>query len=65
MQDAAARVVTANGGKVLGALRVPLSTAGFRLRIFLQAQNLGARVLGHSPMLTSLFLQLAGRRPTS
>ena len=45
LQDAAARVVTANGGKVLGAVRVPLSTPDFASYL-LQAQNSGAQVLG-------------------
>ncbi|MFZ0206555.1 MAG: ABC transporter substrate-binding protein, partial [Roseiarcus sp.] len=45
LQDAAARVVTSNGGKVLGAVRVPLSTSDFASYL-LQAQNSGAQVLG-------------------
>src|SRR5271167_3106003 len=45
LQDAAARVVTANGGKVVGAVRVPLSTSDFSSYL-LQAQNSGAQVLG-------------------
>ena len=45
MQEAAAKVVEANGGKVIGAVRVPLSTSDFSSYL-LQAQNSGAQVLG-------------------
>ena len=45
LQDAAARVVTAKGGKVFGAVRVPLGTSDFSSYL-LQAQNSGAQVLG-------------------
>ena len=45
LQDAAAKVVEANGGKVVGAVRVPLSTSDFSI-FLLQAQNSGAQVLG-------------------
>ena len=45
LQDAAARVVTANGGKVLGSVRAPLATPDFASYV-LQAQNSGAQVLG-------------------
>jgi branched-chain amino acid transport system substrate-binding protein len=45
LQEAAARVVTANGGKVVGAVRVPLNTSDFSSYL-LQAQNSGAQVLG-------------------
>ena len=45
LQDAAANVVTADGGKVLGSVRVPLGTADFSSFV-LQAQNSGAQVLG-------------------
>src|SRR5580700_10830423 len=45
LQDAATRVVTANGGKVLGAVRVPLGTTDFS-SFLLQAQSSGAQVLG-------------------
>jgi branched-chain amino acid transport system substrate-binding protein len=45
LQDAAANVVTASGGKVLGSVRVPLATADFSSFV-LQAQNSGAQVLG-------------------
>jgi branched-chain amino acid transport system substrate-binding protein len=45
LQDAAAHVVTANGGKVAGAVRVPLSTADFSSYL-LQAQSSGAQILG-------------------
>jgi branched-chain amino acid transport system substrate-binding protein len=45
LQDSAARVVTANGGKVIGAVRVPLSTPDFASYV-LQAQSSGAQVLG-------------------
>ena len=45
LQDSAARVVTANGGKVVGAVRVPLATSDFASYV-LQAQNSGAQVLG-------------------
>jgi branched-chain amino acid transport system substrate-binding protein len=45
LQDSAARVVTANGGKVVGAVRVPLNTSDFSSYL-LQAQGSGAQVLG-------------------
>jgi branched-chain amino acid transport system substrate-binding protein len=45
LQDAASRVVEANGGKVIGAVRVPLATSDFSSYL-LQAQNSGAQVLG-------------------
>jgi branched-chain amino acid transport system substrate-binding protein len=45
LQDAAARVVTANGGKVLGSVRVPLGATDFS-SFLLQAQSSGAQVLG-------------------
>jgi branched-chain amino acid transport system substrate-binding protein len=45
LQDSAASVVTAGGGKVLGSVRVPLATSDFSSFI-LQAQNSGAQVLG-------------------
>lgn len=45
LQDSAAHVVEANGGKVLGAVRVPLSTSDFS-SFLLQAQSSGAQVLG-------------------
>ena len=45
LQDAAARVVTANGGTVVGSVRVPLATSDFASYL-LQAQNSGAQVLG-------------------
>jgi len=45
LQDAAARVVTPNGGKVLGSVRAPLATPDFASYV-LQAQNSGAQVLG-------------------
>ncbi|MDE3176856.1 MAG: ABC transporter substrate-binding protein [Pseudomonadota bacterium] len=45
LQDSAARVVTANGGKVVGAVRVPLSTSDFSSYL-LQAQASNAQVLG-------------------
>jgi branched-chain amino acid transport system substrate-binding protein len=45
LQDSAARVVTANGGKVVGAVRAPLATSDFASYL-LQAQNSGAQVLG-------------------
>jgi branched-chain amino acid transport system substrate-binding protein len=45
LQAAASRVVEANGGKNLGAVRVPLSTADFS-SFLLQAQASGAQVLG-------------------
>ncbi|HYM03612.1 MAG TPA: ABC transporter substrate-binding protein [Stellaceae bacterium] len=43
-RDAAA-IVTANGGKVLGAVRHPLNTSDFSSYL-LQAQNSGAQVIG-------------------
>jgi branched-chain amino acid transport system substrate-binding protein len=45
LQDAAANVVTASGGKILGSVRVPLATSDFSSFV-LQAQNSGAQVLG-------------------
>jgi branched-chain amino acid transport system substrate-binding protein len=45
LQESAARVITAGGGKVLGAVRVPLNTSDFSSYL-LQAQNSGAQVLG-------------------
>ncbi len=45
LQQSAERVVTANGGQVVGAVRVPLGTADFS-SFLLQAQNSGAEVLG-------------------
>jgi branched-chain amino acid transport system substrate-binding protein len=45
LQDAATRVVAANGGKVLGSVRVPLGATDFS-SFLLQAQSSGAQVLG-------------------
>jgi branched-chain amino acid transport system substrate-binding protein len=45
LQDAATRVVLANGGKVLGSVRVPLGATDFS-SFLLQAQSSGAQVLG-------------------
>ncbi|WP_368507788.1 ABC transporter substrate-binding protein [Bradyrhizobium lupini] len=45
LQESASKVVEANGGKVTGAVRVPLSTSDFSSYL-LQAQNAGAQVLG-------------------
>ena len=45
MQNAAADVVKAGGGKVVGAVRVPLGTSDFASYL-LQAQSSGAQVLG-------------------
>jgi branched-chain amino acid transport system substrate-binding protein len=45
LQEAATRVITANGGRVLGAVRVPLGTTDFS-SFLLQAQSSGAQVLG-------------------
>jgi branched-chain amino acid transport system substrate-binding protein len=45
LQDSAARVVAANGGKVVGAVRAPLNTSDFASYL-LQAQHSGAQVLG-------------------
>src|SRR5579862_6900664 len=45
LQDAATRVVTASGGKVLGAVRAPLGTTDYS-SFLLQAQASGAQVLG-------------------
>jgi len=45
LQKAASRVVEAKGGKNVGAVRVPLSTADFS-SFLLQAQASGAQVLG-------------------
>jgi branched-chain amino acid transport system substrate-binding protein len=45
LRDAATGVVTANGGKSLGEVRVPLATTDFS-SFLLQAQGSGAQVLG-------------------
>src|SRR6202789_2914672 len=45
LQDAATRVVLANGGKVLGAVRAPLGTTDYS-SFLMQAQASGAQVLG-------------------
>src|SRR3984893_9957486 len=45
LQEAASKVVEANGGKVVGAVGGPLSTSDFSSYL-LQAQNSGAQVLG-------------------
>jgi branched-chain amino acid transport system substrate-binding protein len=45
LQDAATRVVIANGGQVLGAVRAPLGTTDYS-SFLLQAQASGAQVLG-------------------
>jgi branched-chain amino acid transport system substrate-binding protein len=45
LQDAAAKVVTTLGGKVVGDVRVPLATFDFSSYL-LQAQDSGAQVLG-------------------
>jgi branched-chain amino acid transport system substrate-binding protein len=45
LQGAASKVVEANGGKNIGAVRVPLSTADFS-SFLIQAQSSGAQVLG-------------------
>ncbi len=45
LQQSAERVVNAKGGKVLGAVRVPLAASDFS-SFLLQAQNSGAQVLG-------------------
>ena len=45
LRDAATKVVTANGGKSLGEVRVPLSTSDFS-SFLLQAQGSNAQVLG-------------------
>ena len=45
LQDSATKVVLANGGKVLGSVRVPLGATDFS-SFLLQAQSSGAQVLG-------------------
>src|SRR5580704_6383133 len=45
LQEAATKVVLANGGKVLGAVRAPLGTTDYS-SFLLQAQSSGAQVLG-------------------
>jgi len=45
LQQAASKVVEANGGKVIGAVRVPLATSDFS-SFLLQAQDSGAQILG-------------------
>jgi branched-chain amino acid transport system substrate-binding protein len=47
LQDAATKVLTANGGKVVGGVRVPLGASDFS-SFLLQAQSSGAQVLGLS-----------------
>jgi branched-chain amino acid transport system substrate-binding protein len=47
LQEAATKVVTANGGKVVGSVRVPLGASDFS-SFLLQAQASGAQVLGLS-----------------
>jgi branched-chain amino acid transport system substrate-binding protein len=47
LQEAATKVVLANGGKVLGAVRAPLGTTDYS-SFLLQAQASGAQVLGLS-----------------
>ena len=47
LQEGATKVVEANGGKVLGAVRVPLGASDFS-SFLLQAQASGAQVLGLS-----------------
>jgi branched-chain amino acid transport system substrate-binding protein len=44
LQSAATKVIESHGGKILGAVRVPLSTADFS-SFLLQAQSSGAQVL--------------------
>jgi branched-chain amino acid transport system substrate-binding protein len=44
LQDAVTKVVTKNGGKVIGAVRVPLKTSDFS-SFLVQAQSSGAQVL--------------------
>jgi len=45
LQEGATKVIEANGGKVLGAVRVPLGASDFS-SFLLQAQGSGAQVLG-------------------
>jgi branched-chain amino acid transport system substrate-binding protein len=45
LQEAATKVVLANGGKVVGAVRAPLGTTDYS-SFLLQAQSSGAQVLG-------------------
>jgi branched-chain amino acid transport system substrate-binding protein len=45
LQQSAERVIKANGGSVLGAVRVPLATSDFS-SFLLQAQSSGAQVVG-------------------
>ena len=45
LQEAATKVVLANGGKAIGAVRVPLGTTDFS-SFLLQAQSSGGQVLG-------------------
>ena len=45
LQNAASKVVEANGGKTIGAVRVPLAASDFS-SFLLQAQGSGAQVLG-------------------
>lgn len=45
LQDAATKVVTANSGKIVGSVRVPLGASDFS-SFLLQAQSSGAQVLG-------------------
>jgi branched-chain amino acid transport system substrate-binding protein len=59
LQDSATKVVTANGGKVLGAVRVPLGTTDYS-SFLLQAQSSGAQVLGLSNAGTDFSNSLKG-----
>src|ERR1700722_12944993 len=59
LQEAAARVVTANGGKVLGSVRAPLGTTDYS-SFLLQAQASGAQVLGLSNAGTDFSNSLKG-----
>ncbi len=61
LQEAASKVVEASGGKVVGAVRVPLATSDFSCYL-LQAQNSGAQVLGPRQRRQRLHQLAQGRR---
>jgi branched-chain amino acid transport system substrate-binding protein len=56
-------IVTANGGKVVGSVRVPLNSSDFS-SFLLQAQSSKAKIIG-SPMPASTPPTRSSRRPSS
>lgn len=61
LQEAASKVVTSQGGKVLGAVRAPLGTADYS-SFLLQAQTSGAQVLGLANAGTDFTNSLKGAK---